>query len=63
MYVLQPSKIRYAIVWACFIATNQFGIEGGMAVGFGITILNFFFTYASIKKTHFVPSRSSSVVR
>jgi hypothetical protein len=54
---------EYVIVWVCFATTNSIGLEGGMGVGFVITLLNFFFNYAKIKKTHWVPSQGSSVVR
>lgn len=35
------STAEYAIVWATFLLTNSLGLEGGMALGCGITLANF----------------------
>lgn len=58
------SATEYAIVWATFILTNSLGLEGGMAIGSCITLVNFTLSYSGVKRVKFLPTQQgSSVVR
>lgn len=56
------SSGEYVIVWATFLAISFVGLQGGMGIGLGISIVQFVLSYARVRKSQPV-CKGSKVMR
>ncbi|KAF0713535.1 hypothetical protein AaE_011774, partial [Aphanomyces astaci] len=64
MLVLVYHKVllrEYLVLWLSFIAINVVDLEGGMVIGIGFAIMNFFVGYSQVRQVQRVHKRSAAV--
>ncbi|ETW00146.1 hypothetical protein, variant [Aphanomyces invadans] len=52
---------EYLVLWLSFIAINVVDLEGGMVIGIGFAIMNFFVGYSQVRQVQRVHKRSAAV--
>ncbi|RHX96704.1 hypothetical protein DYB25_004301 [Aphanomyces astaci] len=52
---------EFLVLWLSFIAINVVDLEGGMVIGIGFAIMNFFVGYSQVRQVQRVHKRSAAV--